>query len=140
MVWGVEPSEKLQDPQLEERAREISQNIRCLVCQNESIDESNADLAGDMRILIREKIVEGLSDKEIYEFIVQRYGEFALFKPSMTINNLFLYLSGPILLILFFWVAFKQVKTRRGNQSEFANNLHDYEREELQKIVNKKTH
>ena len=76
--WAVEPDEILSDATLEKRARDISQNLRCLVCQNESIDESNASLARDLRLLVRERLMEGETDQEVLEFIVDRYGEFVL--------------------------------------------------------------
>ena len=92
--YSVEPSEVLDDPILEERARDISKDLRCLVCQNESIDDSNASLAKDLRILVRERLVAGDSDDEVLNFIVDRYGEFALLKPRSDGSNLILWLSG----------------------------------------------
>ena len=80
---SVEPDEILQNKNQESRARNISQNIRCMVCQNQSIDESNAPLAKDIRILIRKKIKEGNSDNEIYKFLTDRYGDFILLKPPL---------------------------------------------------------
>ena len=79
---AVQPDEILDDPALEERARDISAGLRCLVCRNESIDESNADLARDMRLLVRERLVAGDSDAEVVDFIVDRYGEYVLLKPA----------------------------------------------------------
>ena len=80
---AVEPSEILQNPQLELRARKLSQNIRCLVCQNQSIDDSNASLARDLRKIVREQLVSGASDSEIYEFLIARYGDFILLRPPV---------------------------------------------------------
>ena len=80
---AVEPSEILQNPQLELRARNLSQNIRCLVCQNQSIDDSNASLARDLRKIVREQLVSGASDSEIYEFLIARYGDFILLRPPV---------------------------------------------------------
>jgi len=80
---AVEPDEVLDDPVLEARAREISKNLRCVVCQNQSIDESNADLARDLRILVRERLVAGDSDQEVIDFVVARYGDFVLLNPPM---------------------------------------------------------
>ncbi|NND18881.1 MAG: cytochrome c-type biogenesis protein CcmH, partial [Silicimonas sp.] len=75
---AVQPDEILQDPALEARARELSKDLRCLVCRNESIDESNAELARDLRILVRERLVEGDTDEEVIDFVVARYGEYVL--------------------------------------------------------------
>ena len=109
---AVEPDEILDDPALEERARDITRNIRCMVCQNESIDESNADLARDLRLLVREQIETGRTDEEIYAFIAARYGEFALFMPRMNLVNLGLYLSAPILLVMSMLMAVRYIRRR----------------------------
>ena len=84
---AVEPEEFLNDPKQELRARNISKNVRCLVCQNESIDESSAPLAQDLRIIIRAKIKEGWTNKEIYKFLTDRYGDFVLLKPQFKANT-----------------------------------------------------
>ena len=89
--YGVEPDEILQDQKQELRARNISKNIRCMVCQNQSIDESNASLAKDLRILIRNKIKEGNSNEEIYKFLTDRYGDFILLKPPFKLSTLVLW-------------------------------------------------
>ena len=88
----IEPDEILHDQKQEFRAREISKNIRCMVCQNQSIDESNAPLAKDLRILIRNKIKKGNKDEEIYEFLTNRYGDFILLKPPFKLSTLALWL------------------------------------------------
>ena len=88
--WAVEPDEILSDAMLENRARDLSQNLRCLVCQNESIDESNASLARDLRLLVRERLMKGETDQEVLEFIVDRYGEFVLLRPQANGVNLIL--------------------------------------------------
>ena len=80
---AVEPRERLADPALEARARALSQELRCLVCQNESIDDSNADLAHDLRVLLRQRIAAGDSDRQALDFIVSRYGDFVLLKPPV---------------------------------------------------------
>ena len=95
---AVEPTEVLSDPALESRAREISQHLRCLVCQNETIDESNSPLASDLRVLVREQLIGGKTDDEVYRYVTDRYGEFVLLQPRMNGSNLVLYLSGPLLL------------------------------------------
>jgi cytochrome c-type biogenesis protein CcmH len=89
----------LEDPVLEGRARDLSQLIRCLVCQNESIDTSNADLARELRILVRERLTAGDSDQEVLDFLVARYGDFVLLRPRMTPANYLLWF-GPLLLLL----------------------------------------
>ncbi len=94
-LWAVEPDEMLSDPALEARARDISTGLRCLVCRNESIDESHAELARDLRLLVRERLVEGDSDDEVVDYIVERYGEYVLLRPTLTGSNLLLWLAGP---------------------------------------------
>ena len=89
--YSVEPDEILQNQAQELRARNISKNIRCLVCQNQSIDESNALLAKDLRILIRDKIKDGKKDSEIYEFLTDRYGDFILLNPRLKPNTIILW-------------------------------------------------
>jgi cytochrome c-type biogenesis protein CcmH len=95
---AVEPNERLADPVLEARAREISRTLRCLVCQNESIDESGADLARDIRLLLRQRLVAGDSDAAARQFIVARYGDFVLLKPPLEPATLLLWF-GPALLL-----------------------------------------
>lgn len=97
-VVAVEPSEKLADPQEEARARELSEEIRCLVCQNQSIDESNAELAKDMRVLVRERIEAGDSNKEIKAYLTERYGDFVLLKPPMKPETYVLW-YGPAVIV-----------------------------------------
>ena len=89
--YGVDPKEILQNQKQELRARNISKNIRCMICQNQSIDESNASLAKDLRILIRNKIKEGNNDKEIYKFLTDRYGDFILLKPPFKLSTFLLW-------------------------------------------------
>lgn len=93
-VRAVEPNEILDNPVLEQRAREISKNLRCLVCQNQSIDESNADLARDLRIIVRERLVAGDSDENVVGFIVARYGDWVLLRPPFKPKTWILWL-GP---------------------------------------------
>ena len=98
--FAVEPEEVLENQKQELRARNISKNIRCMVCQNQSIDESNAPLAKDLRILIRNKIKEGKKDKEIYIFLTDRYGDFILLKPAFKLNTLALWFLPFIFLFI----------------------------------------
>ncbi|MAU51284.1 MAG: cytochrome C biogenesis protein CcdA [Roseovarius sp.] len=95
---AVQPDEILGDPALEARARDISAGLRCLVCRNESIDESNAELARDLRLLVRERLVAGDTDEEAVAYIVDRYGEYVLLNPTATGANLILWLAGPLML------------------------------------------
>ena len=104
--YGVEPDEILQNQKQELRARNISKNIRCLVCQNQSIDESNAPLAKDLRILIRNKIKEGNNNEEIYKFLTDRYGDFILLKPPIKLITLALWLLPFIFFIVGIFVVF----------------------------------
>ena len=111
--YAVEPDEILANHKYESRARAISKNIRCMVCQNQSIDESNAPLARDLRILIRNKIKEGSNDKEIYKFLTDRYGDFILLKPPLHLNTLVLWFLPFILLALGIYIVFYHNKKSR---------------------------
>ena len=104
--YTVEPDEVLKNQKQELRARDISKNIRCMVCQNQSIDESNAPLAKDLRILIRNKIKEGNKDKEIYKFLTDRYGDFILLKPPLILSTLALWFLPFIFFIIGIFVIF----------------------------------
>ena len=104
--YAVEPDEILKNQKYELRARNISKNIRCMICQNQSIDESNAPLAKDLRILIRNKIKTGNNDKEIYKFLTDRYGDFILLKPPFNLNTLGLWFLPFIFLILGIYIVF----------------------------------
>lgn len=104
--YSVEPDEILKNKDYELRARNISKNIRCMVCQNQSIDESNAPLAKDLRILIRNQIKEGNKDEEIYDFLTDRYGDFILLKPEFNLNNLILWLLPFVLLLIGLYIVF----------------------------------
>lgn len=97
---AVQPDEILDDPALEQRARDLSKELRCLVCRNENIDDSHAPLARDLRLLVRERLVAGDSDAETMDYIVERYGEFVLLNPRMTGANLLIWLAGPALLVI----------------------------------------
>ena len=98
--YSVEPDEFLQNPKEELRARNISKNVRCLVCQNQSIDESSAPLAKDLRILIRNKVENGNTDKEIYNFLTERYGDFILLKPPFKISTFALWILPFVFLVM----------------------------------------
>jgi cytochrome c-type biogenesis protein CcmH len=99
-VFAVQPDEVLKDQALEKRAREISSGLRCLVCQNQSIDDSDAQLAKDLRLLVRERLVAGDTNDEVENFLVQRYGEFVLLKPAFRAHTLLLWLTPALVLVL----------------------------------------
>lgn len=94
---AVEPDEQLQDPKLEERARTISANLRCVVCLNQSIDSSDAGVARDLRLLVRKRLVLGDSDEEVFDYVVQRYGDFVLLKPPFKSTTYLLWLAPFVL-------------------------------------------
>jgi cytochrome c-type biogenesis protein CcmH len=98
-AFAVTPDEILKDPALEGRARQISQGLRCMVCQNQSIDDSDAPLAHDLRVLVRQRLEAGDSDKQVLEFIVSRYGDFVLLKPPVKFDTLLLWGLPPAALI-----------------------------------------
>ena len=104
--YSVEPEEFLQNPQQEMRARNISKNIRCLVCQNQSIDDSSAPLAKDLRALIRIKVQENDTDEEIYKFLTDRYGDFILLKPPFKISTFLLWSLPFVFVIIGIFILF----------------------------------
>jgi len=97
---AVNPDEMLADPALEARARAISANLRCLVCQNQSIDDSDAELARDLRIIVRERLVAGDSDEAVTQYLVDRYGEFVLLSPVLAPHTLLLWIAAPVVLLI----------------------------------------
>jgi len=121
-VWAVQPDEVLDDPVLEERARDISGGLRCLVCRNESIDESNAELARDLRLLVRERLTAGDSDAEVVRYVVDRYGEYVLLRPAFGGANIVLWLAPAALLLAggAVAVAFIRRRTRASAPGETA--------------------
>ncbi|MBM9594417.1 cytochrome c-type biogenesis protein [Roseitranquillus sediminis] len=129
---AVQPDEVLDDPALEARAREISQELRCLVCRNESIDESNAELARDLRILVRERMSAGDSDAEVIDFVTARYGEFVLLRPRATGANIILWIAGPVMLIGAIGIATATLR-RRGSNDE--NSLSHSEEARLRELT-----
>lgn len=115
-LFSIEPDEILSDSKLENRARNLSKGIRCLVCQNQSIDDSDSELAKDLRKIIRIKIVEGKKDKEINDFLVEKYGNFILMKPPFY-SETFLLWSSPFIIVFigFIIIFFSLKKTRPEN-------------------------
>ncbi|MEO0944592.1 MAG: cytochrome c-type biogenesis protein [Pseudomonadota bacterium] len=134
-AFAVEPGEILEDPVLEERAREISKGVRCLVCRNESIDESNAELARDLRILVRERLVEGDSDEEVIDFLVARYGEYVLLNPRPTGANLILWIAAPVLLLAGLAIALAYLRKR--GEAEAPDELSAEEQARLSELLDK---
>jgi len=136
-VRAVEPSEMLDDPKLEARARALSKNLRCLVCQNESIDESNADLAKDLRILLRERLKAGDTDEKAVQYLVDRYGEYVLLKPRFAPHTLVLWI-GPFLVLLIgayaLWRARRKVVTALTVRKVEAD-LSEEERQRLEELL-----
>ncbi|WP_347313278.1 cytochrome c-type biogenesis protein [Defluviimonas sp. SAOS-178_SWC] len=132
---AVQPDEVLADPVLEARARELSQGLRCLVCRNENIDESNADLARDLRILVRERLVAGDSDSEVIAYLVDRYGEYVLLKPTATGENLILWIAGPAMLLVALASAAVYLRRRRSAPDVAPAPLSDDERARLDEIL-----
>jgi len=116
-VLAVQPDEMLANPVLEARARDISQGLRCLVCRNENIDDSNADLARDLRILVRQRLTAGDTNKQVVAYIVSRYGEYVLLKPRANGSNLVLWVAGPVMLLLAGWIGFGFVRKRKGAEA-----------------------
>lgn len=110
---AVLPQEILDDPALEERARSLSAGLRCMVCQNQSIDDSDAELARDLRLLVRERLVAGETDAEVIDYVVSRYGEFVLLKPRFSLRNTILWASPVILLMVGGGVLALQAARRR---------------------------
>jgi cytochrome c-type biogenesis protein CcmH len=137
---AVNPSEVLDDPLLEKRARALSVNIRCLVCQNQSIDDSNADLARDLRVLVRERLVAGDSDTEVLDYLIARYGDFVMLKPPFKGSTYILWF-GPLL--VFVLAAIGLVVFFRRRQSQFATGgdapvrLSSEERDRLARLLDK---
>ena len=133
---AVQPDEILDDPVLEERARELSKGLRCLVCRNESIDESNADLARDLRLLVRERLVAGDSDDEVIDFVVNRYGEYVLLRPHASGSTLFLWAAGPLMLLIAGAVGFAYLRGRQRAVPLQEAGLTEEERARLDRILN----
>ena len=113
-VAALSPDEVLPDPVLEQRARDISAGLRCLVCQNQSIDDSDADLARDLRVLVRERLVEGDSDEAVRQFLVDRYGEYVLLNPRLNNHTVLLWIAAPGLLLVGLGTLFVLGRKRRA--------------------------
>ncbi|NQV83574.1 MAG: cytochrome c-type biogenesis protein CcmH [Rhodospirillales bacterium] len=140
-TYAVNPDEVLSDPVLEARAREISKGLRCLVCQNQSIDDSDAGLAKDLRVLVRERLVSGDSNDAVVEFVVARYGDFVLLKPPFNISTIALWLgpaaiAGGGLIAVFVFFRRRRIIVAGGPQSTPPPEpLSDDEKRRLDKIL-----
>ncbi|MDI3335924.1 cytochrome c-type biogenesis protein CcmH [Defluviimonas aestuarii] len=134
---AVQPDEILADPALEARARELSKGLRCLVCRNENIDESNADLARDLRVLVRERLVAGDSDEEVISYLVDRYGEYVLLQPTASGENLILWIAGPAMLLMALGTAALYLRRRRSAPDAAPAPLSAEEKARLKEILEK---
>lgn len=130
---AVEPGERLADPVLEARARALSKELRCLVCQNESIDDSNADLAHDIRVLLRERLAGGDSDQQVRQFVVSRYGDFILLRPPVEPATYLLWF-GPAL-VLALGTAGAALYLRRRRAADAPAPLSNAERQRLAQLL-----
>lgn len=133
-VHAVQPDEVLEDPALEARARALSVGLRCLVCQNQSIDDSDAPLAKDLRVLVRERLKAGDTDEEIIAFVVSRYGEFVLLKPRLTPHTWVLWFATPLMLLIGLG-AIAVLYRRRAKARPAPKPLSAKEKERLQDLV-----
>jgi len=134
-AWAVEPNEMLADPVLEARARSISKELRCMVCQNESIDDSQAPLAHDLRVLVRERLQAGDSDAQVMNFLVSRYGEFVLLKPPLSWHTLALWGTPPGLLLFGIVMIVVVVRRRRTMPQAAAASLSPAEESRVAEIL-----
>ncbi|PQO23783.1 cytochrome C biogenesis protein CcdA [Rhodobacteraceae bacterium WD3A24] len=132
---AVEPDEVLDNPALEARAREISSQLRCVVCRSESIDESNADIARDMRLLVRERLLEGDSNQEVLDHFVERYGEYVLLQPTTEGANILLWIAGPTMLVIAFGGAVLYLRRRQRAAEPGAGGLSSEEEARLKRIL-----
>jgi cytochrome c-type biogenesis protein CcmH len=136
LAWAVEPNEMLSDPVLEARARALSKELRCMVCQNESIDDSGAPLAHDLRVLVRERIKAGDSDQQVLDFLVARYGEFVLLRPRLSWHTVALWGLPPAVLLVGAVVILIDLRRRRTAQAdEEKTNLSPDEEARLAKLL-----
>lgn len=119
-AWAVTPGEVLADPVLESRAREISGELRCLVCQNQSIDDSDASLAHDLRVLVRERLMAGDSDEQVIQYVVDRYGEFVLLRPVLGLHTILLWGAAPVVLLAGLAAVLIGLRRRRPVVSDAA--------------------
>ncbi|TRB02460.1 cytochrome c-type biogenesis protein CcmH [Rhizobium rhizogenes] len=134
-AFAFNPDEVLKDPVLEQRARNLTSQLRCMVCQNQSIDDSNAELARDLRVLVRERLVQGDSDKAVIDYVVSRYGEFVLLKPRLSLRTVLLW-GAPVGLTLAGIFAVFVFSRRRATQ-ERPQKLSADEEERIRNLIEK---
>ncbi len=132
---AVLPDEILDDPALEARARELTKELRCLVCRNESVDESNADFARDLRLLVRERLVEGDTNDEVLAFLVDRFGEYVLLRPQADGVNLILWVSAPAMFVLALGTSLVYLRRRRVTPEALPKRLTEEERARLKELM-----
>lgn len=135
---AVNPDEVLQDARLEKRARDLSGIIRCMKCQNQSIDDSDAELAKDLRILVRERLTEGDSDDEVLEYLVDRYGEFVLLKPSFSLSNSALWFAPILALFAGLFLSWRTVSKRQSTANPQSAALSQSEHDKITKILDER--
>lgn len=134
-LWAVQPNEMLDDPALEARAQVLDAKLRCVVCQSEDLASSNAAWASDARILLRDLITDGMSDSEILDFFVVRYGEHVLMEPRRDGANALLWWAGPIMLLLALGIGFSFLRSRIAAKPEQADTLSENEQKRLEQIM-----
>jgi len=132
---AVDPGESLDDPVLEERATGLSQELRCMVCQNQSIDDSDAPLAKDLRVLVRDRLKEGDTDAEVLSYIVDRYGEFVLLRPPLRAGTVLLWIAPFVVLLAGIASVLVYVRSRRPEVAEAPEPLSEAEKARLEEIV-----
>lgn len=133
-AYAVNPDEVLDDPVLEQRARDISADLKCVVCRGENIDESNAAIARDLRLLVRERLVDGDSNDQVVDFIVERYGEYVLMKPNRSGANVILWATGPALFLVAMLSGGLYLR-RRARSQDGAQSLTQDEQARLKELL-----
>ena len=135
---AVQPDEVLKDPALEARARELSKDIRCLVCQNQSIDDSNADLARDLRVLVRERLTQGESNDQVMDYLVKRYGDFVLLRPPVKASTYLLW-YGPIIIFIMGALGLFMFFRRRRAAPVMMAALSEDEQQRIEELLGSKS-
>jgi cytochrome c-type biogenesis protein CcmH len=138
-LWAVQPNEMLPDPVLEARARALSRELRCMVCQNESIDDSEAPLAHDLRVLVRERLKAGDTDQQVTDFLVARYGEFVLLKPPLSWHTVALWGLPPAALLIGGLIIVVDLRRRRKNTPAAEDHLSSSEEARIAELLRDKT-
>jgi cytochrome c-type biogenesis protein CcmH len=137
-AYAVQPDEIMSDPAKESRARDLSRELRCMVCQNQSIDDSEAPLARDLRLLVRERIAAGDSDAQVIDFLVARYGEFVLLKPRLKPHTLLLWLLPPLALAgggLALWIHNRRRSRSAASDDQSLSKLTAEEEARLERLI-----